>query len=92
MSSFLKNEVINPWSISRDSIQVIKGEKSVHEYGGLEKYNSVNILGILGFSVVFGAILNILGDEGKPMTQWFKCLFNVTMKMNDLFNMVSMSV
>ena len=92
MSSFLKNEVINPWSISRDSIQVIEGEKSLYEYGDLEKCNSVNSLGILGFSVVFRAILNILGDEGKPMTQWFKCLFNVTMKMNDLFNMVSMSV
>ena len=92
MSSFLKNEVINPWSISRDSIQVIEGEKSLYEYGDLEKCNSVNSLGILGFSVGFRAILNILGDEGKPMTQWFKCLFNVTMKMNDLFNMVSMSV
>ena len=85
MSRFLNNEVINPWSISRDSIQVVRGEKSVYEYGGLEKYNSANILGILGFSVVFGAILNILGDEGKPMTQWFKCLFNVTMKMIDVF-------
>lgn len=84
LSSLLKNEIINPWSISRDGIQVIKEENAVHDYDGLEKYFSTNILGFLVFSVVFGAILSILGKEGKPMTQWFNCLFNVSMKMIEI--------
>lgn len=85
MSSFLNKEVINPWKISRNSIQVIKEDRVVYEYDGLEKYYSANILGILIFSVVFGVILSILGEGGKPMAQWFTCLFNVIMKMVELF-------
>ena len=81
MSSFLKREVINPWSISGDTVQVIKEERLVYNYDGLEQYNSANYLGILVFSIVFGAILSILGEKGKQITQWFNCLFLVTMKM-----------
>jgi Na+/H+-dicarboxylate symporter len=85
LSSFLKTEVVNPWGISRDNVQVIEEETVVFEYDGQEKYNSANILGILTFSVVCGVILHTLGEEGKPLVSWFKCLYDVTLKLVDLF-------
>jgi Na+/H+-dicarboxylate symporter len=76
---------VNPWSISRDNVQVIKEESVLSEYDGQEKYNSANLLGVLTFSVVCGIILHTLGEEGKPWVAWFGCLFNVTLKMVDIF-------
>ena len=84
MSSFLESEVFNPFSLSRDYIQVIKENGSIYEYHGMEKQKTPNILGVLVFSILFGAILSILGEEGKPLTQWFSCHFNVTMKMVEI--------
>ena len=85
MSTFLKNEVVNILSISGDNVQVIKGQDVIFEYDGQEKYNSGNILGVLTFSVVCGVILHSLGEKGKPIVSWFDCLFNVILKMVDLF-------
>lgn len=85
MSSFLKTEIINPWGMSSGNVQVIKGENAISEYDGQEKYNSANTLGILTFSVVCGVILHTLGEEGKPLVSWFDCLFNVILKLVDLF-------
>jgi Na+/H+-dicarboxylate symporter len=63
LSSFLKKEVINPWSVSSDSVQVIKEENVIFEYAGQKKYNSANLLGVVVLSVLFGIILSGLGDN-----------------------------
>ena len=84
LSLLLKNEVINPWSISRESVQLIKEENPIHVFNGLEHYNLANIPGLLVFSVAFGAILSVLGEEGKLIKEWFNCLFAVMMKMVEI--------
>ena len=84
LSLFLKNEVINPWSISRDNVQVIRGKNIVSEYDGQMKYNSPNILGVLSFSILCGVVLHTLGDEGKPLVDWFQSLFKVALQMADV--------
>ena len=84
LSSFLKREMINPWSISTDSVQVIKEQNINYEYAGQEKYNSPNILGVLVLSILFGIILSGLGEKGKPIVEWFSCLYTVIMKMVDI--------
>lgn len=84
MSYVLENEVFNIFSLSRDSFQVIKENGSIYEFHGLEKQKTPNIMGVVVFSIAFGAILSILGEEAKPMTQWFSCLFNVTMKLVEI--------
>ena len=85
ISDVLKNKIINPWRKSRDSIEIIEENNMVDEFDGLEKYNSANLIGILAISVVFGSILSILDEEGKPIVQLVTCLFKVMMKMVDLF-------
>ena len=85
ISDAFKNKVINPWSISRDNVQVIEEDDVVYDYDGLENYNSANLVGVLAISVVFGSILSILGEEGKPVVELVGCLFKVMMKMVDLF-------
>ena len=84
LSSFLKKEVINPWSVSPDSVQVIKEENVIFEYAGQEKYNSANLLGVLVLSILFGIILSDFGEKGKPIVDWCSCLFNVAMKIVDI--------
>jgi Na+/H+-dicarboxylate symporter len=71
--------------ISRDNIEIIEEDNVVYDFDGLENYNSTNLLGILAISVVFGSILSILNEEGKPIVQLATCLFKVMMKMVDLF-------
>lgn len=85
LSSFLKKEVINPWSVSTNSVQVIKENNVIYEYAGQEKYNSTNLLGVLVLSILFGIILNGLGEGGKPIVDWFSCLFKVIMKLVNIF-------
>lgn len=80
MASFLEKETRDTWNISGREVTV-----QVYDYDGLVKYNAMNFLGILGFSIIFGTMLSMLGEEGKPMTIWFNCLFNVTMKMIEIF-------
>ena len=84
LSSFLKKEVINPWSVSPHSVQVIKEENVIFEYAGQDKYNSPNLLGVLIVSIIFGIILSGLGDNGKPIVDLFSCLFKVVMKIVDI--------
>ncbi|XP_028403905.1 excitatory amino acid transporter 3-like [Dendronephthya gigantea] len=84
LSSFLKKEEINPWSISADSIQVIKEGNVIYEYVGQEKYNSANLLGVLVLSIVFGIVLNGLGDKGKAITDLFTCLFQLFLKIVEI--------
>jgi Na+/H+-dicarboxylate symporter len=71
--------------ISRDNIEIIEEDNVVYDFDGLETYNSANLLGILAISVVFGSILSILNEEGKPIVQLVTCLFKVMMKVVDLF-------
>jgi hypothetical protein len=85
ISDALKNKVINPWSISSDNVQLIEEDDVVYDYDGLKNYNSANLVGVLAISVVFGSILSILGEEGKPVVELVGCIFKVMMKMVDLF-------
>ncbi|XP_028403885.1 excitatory amino acid transporter 1-like [Dendronephthya gigantea] len=84
LSSLLKKEEINPWSISADSIQIIKEGNVIYEYVGQEKYNSANLLGVLVLSIVFGIVLNGLGDNGKAIADFFSCLFQLFMKIVEI--------
>uniref|UniRef100_A0A3P8WJC4 Amino acid transporter n=1 Tax=Cynoglossus semilaevis TaxID=244447 RepID=A0A3P8WJC4_CYNSE len=43
--------------------------------------DGMNILGLVVFSVGTGVILNYMGDEGKPMRDFFDCLSKVTMHL-----------
>ena len=73
--------MINPWSVSPDSVQTIKEENVIYEYVGQKKYNSGNLLGVLVLSILFGIILNGLGKKGKPIADWLTCLFNILMEI-----------
>jgi Na+/H+-dicarboxylate symporter len=81
LSSFLKKEVINPLSVSANSVQVIKEGNVIYEYAGQAKYNSANLLGVLVLSIVFGIILNGMGEKGKPIANLFNCLFHLLMEL-----------
>lgn len=84
MSSFLSTNLINPWSVgdmaAQRQVKVIKTETK-YIYDGLESSSKMNILGIVCFSVAFGAILSGMGETGRPMTTFFTILLEVIMKL-----------
>lgn len=47
----------------------------------LESTNGLNILGIVAFSLIFGAVINHTGDDAVPLANFFKALETVIMKM-----------
>lgn len=84
MSSFLSSNMINPWSVSsmeaQGQVKIIKTE-TTYTYDGLESSSKMNILGIVCFSVAFGAILSSMGETGRPVTVFFTILLEVIMKL-----------
>ena len=46
--------------------------------------DGLNILGLLVFSIAFGIILGNMGEEGKPLKDFFNCLSEASMKMVNL--------
>ncbi|XP_046844090.1 excitatory amino acid transporter-like [Xenia sp. Carnegie-2017] len=84
MSKFLKEQTINPWFSSPHSVQVIEKGNIIYEYAGQQRYQAANYLGVLTLSIAFGIILSGLGEQGKPLVNWFTCLFRVTMKLVEL--------
>lgn len=70
--------------MSENAFQIIQETNSGYEYDGLKKNNRLNILGVLVVSIAFGLILSKMGEQGRPMTQWFSILLEVTMKIVEL--------
>jgi Na+/H+-dicarboxylate symporter len=79
----LREGFFNPWSVSHNHnvFQVIEESGSEYEYDGLKKDDRLNVMGIIAFSIAFGVILSKMGESGKPMTQWFIILLEITMKL-----------
>ena len=84
MSSFLSSNMINPWSVSsmeaQGQVKVIKTETK-YIYDAVESSSKMNVLGIVCFSVAFGAVLSRMGEAGRPMTVFFTILLEVVMKL-----------
>lgn len=43
--------------------------------------SAVNILGLLTLCIAFGLVLGRMGDDGKPLRDFFKCLNQATMHL-----------
>ena len=61
-------------------VKVIKTETK-YVYDGIKSSSKMNVLGIVCFSVAFGAILSGMGESGRPMTVFFTVLLEVVMKL-----------
>lgn len=84
MSVFLSKNTINPWSVHTmekfKEVKVIK-KKTKFVYDGQRLSSKMNILGIVCFSVAFGAVLSHMGESGRPMTVFFTILLEIVMKL-----------
>ena len=81
MYQMLQSKQINPWEIKADqnATEILMTVK--YEYDGLQQVQSSNMLGLVMFSVVFGAILGQLGDIGQPMVVFFEIFLEVIMRI-----------
>ncbi|XP_046843152.1 excitatory amino acid transporter-like [Xenia sp. Carnegie-2017] len=84
MSVFLSKNTINPWSVHTmekfKEVKIIK-KKTKFVYDGQRLSSKMNILGIVCFSVAFGAVLSHMGESGRPMTVFFTILLEIVMKL-----------
>lgn len=60
---------------------VIAGSKTVPAGRQVDPKGSINVLGIVVFSIVFGIVLGRTGERGMPLKAFFEALNEVIMKM-----------
>ena len=84
-------EVKNPATVREIYIfTMIYGSYTETEGEGMYYTQSVtsksglNILGLLVFSIAFGVILGGMGEEGKPLKDFFNCLSEASMRLVNL--------
>lgn len=81
MYNMLSKEQLNPWKFTPDknATQINVNEK--FEYDGIVKVSGTNMLGLIMFSIVFGAFLGQMGESGQLMVTFFKILLEIIMNM-----------
>ena len=61
--------------------EIIDGSKTVPNGREVDPKGSINVLGIVVFSIVFGIVLGRTGERGMPLKAFFEALNEVIMKM-----------
>ena len=61
--------------------EIIEGSKTVPNGREVDPKGSINVLGIVVFSIVFGIVLGRTGERGMPLKAFFEALNEVIMKM-----------
>ena len=61
--------------------KVIPGSKTVLNGVKVDPKGSINVLGLVVFSIVFGIVLGRIGERGMPLKAFFEALNEVIMKM-----------
>ena len=57
------------------------GSKTVPNGLMVDPKGSINVLGLVVFSIVFGIVLGRIGERGMPLKAFFEALNEVIMKM-----------
>ena len=50
----------------------------------VKKTSGMNVLGIVVFSIFFGAVISKMGPAGKPLADFFEAMHQATMKLTML--------
>ena len=55
-----------------------------YEYGGISKGGGTNMIGLIALSIAFGAVLNIIKEDGLPLVNLFRSLWCASMKLVEI--------
>lgn len=77
----MKNNSFKNGSYEMQSVMVKKGSNTVPDGLMVDPKGSLNVLGLVVFSIVFGIILGRIGERGVPLKAFFEALNEVIMKM-----------
>lgn len=84
------NKTINATTGNYTLEKVVKpGSKTVPDGTMTDPKGSLNVLGLVVFSIVFGVVLGRIGERGMPLKAFFEALNEVIMKMVALVMWVS---
>ena len=76
------NKTINATTGNYTLEKVVKpGSKTVPDGIMTDPKGSLNVLGLVVFSIVFGVVLGRIGERGMPLKAFFEALNEVIMKM-----------
>lgn len=85
-----RNETLNETTGNYTKVKdVIEGSKTVPSGREVDPKGSINVLGIVVFSIVFGIVLGRTDERGMPLKAFFEALNEVIMKMVALVMWVS---
>lgn len=81
-SEDLKNMIINgTYNMTTKKKMVSEGSNTVPDGMQVDPKGSINVLGLVVFSIVFGIVLGRIGERGMPLKAFFEALNEVIMKM-----------
>jgi len=76
------NKTINATTGNYTMVKEVKpGSKTVPDGVKVDPKGSLNVLGLVVFSIVFGVVLGRIGERGMPLKAFFEALNEVIMKM-----------
>ncbi len=81
MSQLLQN---NKLVMSRDSRMTLIKHDVIYEYGGISRGGGTNMIGLIALSIAFGAVLNIIKEDGLPLVNLFRSLWTASMKLVEI--------
>ena len=78
----LKDMIINgTHNMTTKKEMVSEGSNTVPDGMQVDPKGSINVLGLVVFSIVFGIVLGRIGERGMPLKAFFEALNEVIMKM-----------
>ncbi len=78
MSQLLQNYKV---VMSRDSRMTLIKHDVIYEYAGISTGGGTNMIGLIALSIAFGAVLNIIKEDGLPLVNLFRSLWTASMKL-----------
>ncbi|XP_067950828.1 excitatory amino acid transporter 3-like isoform X2 [Watersipora subatra] len=69
---------------SRSIVHLVRDEEDIFYTFSVTSKDGLNILGLLVFSIAFGITLGNMGEQGKPLKDFFNCLSEASMRIVQL--------
>lgn len=77
----MKNTTLQNGSWAMREVMTKNGSNTVPNGLMVDPKGSINVLGLVVFSIVFGIVLGRIGERGMPLKAFFEALNEVIMKM-----------
>ena len=82
LTDFMENKIYDPWTVNATTKNVrVITKKTKKVWERVEKFNRMNVLGMITCSIAFGIALSRLGNEGLPLRDLFEIFTKIVLSL-----------